>query len=140
MSIKRKLTIAVLVIALVPLAGAGVLAYRLAKQSLTAQVLDHLESVAAVQRARLESVTQQNIEKLQLVSSRTQMRRNFADYLQSPNDELRRKLNAVLQDARDAVPTFRTVSLLGPSGEVVASTDPARIGASLGRSEAFLQG
>jgi PAS domain S-box-containing protein len=117
-----------------------VLGYQFAKKSLTQQVLDHLESVAAVQRARLESVTAQNIEKLKLISSRTQLRQSLAGYSLTANRDSLRRINTILSDALSSTASFRRLSVINLQGKVVASTDASAIGQNLVRDEVFTRG
>src|SRR5450759_2740473 len=85
MKIKTKLTIALLLIALVPLIGVSVVSYLIARHSMTHQVLNQLESLASVQERRVETVVQQDKERLSLLESRTALRNSLQAFNQSPN-------------------------------------------------------
>ena len=71
MKIKTKLTIALLLIAFVPLVGVSVASYIIARHSMTHQVLNQFESLASVQQRRVETVVAQEKERLSLLSFST---------------------------------------------------------------------
>ena len=61
MKIKVKLTLSFLLIALVSLSVISILSYLIAKKALTQQVLNQLQSVAAIQQNRVKSIMDQNL-------------------------------------------------------------------------------
>jgi two-component system NtrC family sensor kinase len=140
MKIKAKLLLAFLIIALVPLGAISIVSYVSAKDALTSQVLSHLESVAEIQRNRIEGIYEQNLERLNLVSSRTQLRLTLDSFISNPNTDDQEKMNQILLDARSSVSSFRDISVLTLDGKVVASTDAADIGSSGLTDQAFIEG
>jgi PAS domain S-box-containing protein len=140
MKINTKLLLAFLLIALIPLATISTLSYFNAKETVTRQVLSHLESVAAIQRTRVESIVEQNLERLSLVSSRTQLRLSLDNFVGNPNPDDQDKINKILLDARSSVSSFQDISVLTLDGKVVASTDAARIGSIHSEDEVFIRG
>ncbi len=74
MRINIRLTLAFLLIGLVPLLTISILAFSAAKGALKDEALDHLYSVAVIQKARIESVIDKYLERLAIVSSNTELR------------------------------------------------------------------
>ncbi len=74
MKIQSKLIVTFLLIALVPLIISIGVFYFYSKERVSDEVINHLASVASIQEARLKSIHQQNLERLQAVASRTQMK------------------------------------------------------------------
>jgi PAS domain S-box-containing protein len=140
MKIKTKLLLAFLIVALVPLGVISAVSYYNAKDALTDQVLSHLESVAEIQRNRIEGIYEQNLERLNLVSSRTQLRISLEGFISSPNIDDQDKMRQILLDARSSVSSFRDISILTLDGKVVVSTDATKIGDSYLTDEIFLKG
>jgi PAS domain S-box-containing protein len=140
MKINTKLLLAFVIIALIPLGVISILSYVNAKEALTHQVLSHLESVAEIQSNRVESIVEQNLERLNLVSSRTQLRMSLDSFINNPNADDQDKINKILLDARSSVSSFRDISVLTLDGEVVASTDAAKIGGTRLNDEVFIRG
>jgi two-component system NtrC family sensor kinase len=140
MKIKPKLTLAFLLASLVPLVVLGVLSYTNYKEAVTAEVLNHLQSVAVIQEHRVESILSQNQERLALVSSRTQLRISLDNYLKQGSITEQERMNTILLDARTSIRDFEQIHILDLDGEVVASTNDAAIGLSLASEDAFVRG
>lgn len=140
MKIKPKVTLTFLIISLVALVITSILSYFIAKNSLTRQVLNQLESVAAIQKNRLESIADQNLERLVLVSSRTELRLSLDKFILEPRVEYQDKMNRILRDARASVPSFREISVLTLDGKIVSSTDESLIGEKRSGEDYFIRG
>ncbi len=140
MKINTKLILAFLVISSIPIAVIGIFSYFNAEKALTNQVLNHLESVAALQHSRVESTVDQNLERLVLVSSRTQLRLSLENFIKDPRSEHQEKMNQILLDARSSIRGFKDISILTLDGEIVASTDKAKIGTTHSDEEFFIRG
>lgn len=128
MKIRSKLTLTFLPLTLITLVTLGSLAYINSKNALTSQVLDNLESVAAIQKTRIESIFEQNHERFLLVSSRTQLRLSLDKYLAEPRPEYRDQMNRILSDAGATITDFRTLFIQTLDGRIVASTEQDLIG------------
>jgi len=140
MKINSKLTLLFLLISLIPLAVIGIFSYSMAKKALTQQVLNQLESLVVVQKNRVESIVAQNLERLVLVSSRTQLRLSLEDFIRDPRSEYQDMMNRILLDARSSISGFRNISVLTLNGKVVASTDLAKIYTEHSDEEFFIRG
>ena len=140
MKIRPKLTFTYLVISLVALIVTSAISYNIAKKSLTEKVLNQLESVATIQKNRLESIIEQNLERLNLISSRTQLRLSLEEYIGDPKEEYQNKINLILRDVRSSIASLRDVSVLTLNGAIMASTDSASIGTNHSGEAYFLRG
>lgn len=140
MKIRTKLTIVLLVVALVPLAGASISAYLIGRRSITRQVLNQLESVASIQKSRVESILRQDSERLSLLESRTTLQRGLEALAAQPGVDGQALMYQNLLSARSAVESFKDLFVLNPGGTVVASTNPAAVGTSLAGEAFFADG
>lgn len=140
MKIKTKLTLAFVLISLISLSVTSIPAYWIAKQALTEEVSNHLQSVATIQEHRLTAMIAQNLERLKLVASRTQLRLSLANYINSHQSEEQERMNRILQDAILGVSDFRSISLLTEDGKVVASTQEASLETEHSDKEFFVRG
>jgi signal transduction histidine kinase len=140
MKIKTKITLALLLTALVPLVGASVASYLVARGSLREQELNQLESIASIQKSRLENLISQDLERLALIQSRTLLRADLQAYNRTGDQQLRTALDQILLDARSSSASFREIHLLGMDGTVIASTDPAMVGTSQAGEDFFEEG
>jgi C4-dicarboxylate-specific signal transduction histidine kinase len=140
MKIKPKLTLAFILAGLVPLVILSIFSYTNAKETVTNGVLNQLQSVAVIQKHRVESIISQNLERLALVSSRTQLRINLDNYLKQGSTADQERMNVALRDSLASITDFEAIHLLDLNGEVVASTNETMIGSSLANEEAFTRG
>ncbi|MGD9116807.1 MAG: PAS domain S-box protein [Dehalococcoidia bacterium] len=140
MKISTQILLAFLLIALIPLLTISFLAYYNTRSALTSEVLNHLESVADIQENRIESIVEQNLERLSLVSSRTQLRLSLHSYIESPNSADQERMDSILLDACASVSDFENISVITLDGTVVAATDTSRIGATYPHEAVFLEG
>ncbi len=140
MKIKSKLIIAFLLISLLPLTIASIFSYINTKKAFTQEVLNKLESVAEIQKNRVSSIIDQNLERLVLVSSRTQLRLSLDKFISNPKSEHREMMEKILLDARTSISDFRNISILTLDGEIVASTDITKIGTNHFNKEFFIRG
>jgi PAS domain S-box-containing protein len=140
MKITNKITIAFLLTSLIFLIGLSTLFYVTARASLTEQALHHLESVASVQAQRIKQIVGQNLERLRLIASRTQLRLSLKSFVEDARPEHQSKMNQILDDAKASIPDLMHVSVLTLGGEVVASTDREDIGSKYSDKEFFVRG
>lgn len=128
MKIKLKLLAALLLVALAPIGVGSVFFYYNSKSSLTNSFVNHLKSVSSIQHARINAIIARNLERLALVSSRTQLRRSMAHYVASNDEQDLRVLNRILVDALAGIPDFVNISVYSLEGGVVASSDLELVG------------
>ena len=128
MKIYKKITLAFIATSLIAIVLISITSYLIARTSLATQVIKHLESIALIQHDRLESLFDHNLEKLALISSRTQLRLSLKDYTRDPQSRYQDTMNRILRDARLSIKHFKDISVLALDGKVVASTDLSRIG------------
>jgi len=140
MKIGKKLVLAFLIVSLSALIVASILSYTIAKSSITERVLDQLESVATIQKNRLGGMIDQNLERLALVASRTQLRLSLKAFNEKPQQAYQDKMNRILHDAKGSIACFREISVLDLKGNVVASTNAKSLGKSHADEEYFLVG
>ncbi len=128
MKIKSKLLLAMLAVALVPIGVGCIFSYYNARSSLTASIVNHLKSVSSIQHDRIHAIVARNLERLSLVSSRTQLRISMAGVLDNGGGQDLDKLNRILADALASIDDFVAISVYSPSGIVVAATDANLVG------------
>jgi hypothetical protein len=116
MKIQEKLVLAFTAISITSVCAAALVFYLHAKNSATTQILHHLESVAAIQKNRVQSLIEESFEKLLLVTSRTQLRVSLENFATDPVAEHCDKMNIILRDAVSAIDEFREISILDLSG------------------------
>ncbi len=140
MKIYVKITLAFLLICLVPLITITIFTNLLAKETISRQILNHLESVASIQHARIHMVVDKYHERLTLVSSKTELRISLDKYIKGKNRFDQEEMKRNLLDTRSALNGFQNIDILSPDGEVVTSTNEEKIGANHVNEEFFVRG
>ncbi|MBL4868310.1 MAG: PAS domain S-box protein [Pseudomonadales bacterium] len=140
MSIKGKLVLTFLSVSLVSLIVSNSLLYFDRQEQATREVLNHLESVASIQRSRIQDLYQQNQERLRLVASRTQLRLSLDKFNKTSEPLHQDKMNRIIEDASNSIDDFKTIMIIALDGRVVAATDRDWIGQSFLNNEVFESG
>jgi PAS domain S-box-containing protein len=140
MKIRPKIQVAFLIVGFIPLLVFGWFNLDHAVSILKDRILDQLDSVASVQEKRLHMEIDRNLERLKLVSSRTQLRLNLRSYTQAPAESFRSGILRILNDAKNSIPSFRKLSVVGLDGRVVASTDSLWNGVDVSQERFFERG
>ncbi len=122
MKIQTKIFVTILFSSVCLLFLASLFFYLNQKKTLKQQVFNQLKSIASLQSARLDSIIEQNIERLQLVSSRTQLRLSLERYLVDGEKEPQEKMIRILHDAKSSIPSFKSISIISLDGSIAAST------------------
>lgn len=123
MKIRTRLLAAFLTLFIAAFVLAGIASYRSIHETLTAQTLAHLESVATIKRSRIHDALAQRLERLALISSRTQMRLSLFRFSETGDTEHQQIITRIIQDAKRSINDFRLVRIYLPDGRLVASTD-----------------
>ncbi len=128
MTIRNKLLATYLSISLVALVLVAVFTYRTQSDALTSQTLEQLSSVSTIQKSRLNAIFEHGLERLALVSSRTQLRISLRHYIESNDLNSQKKMIRILNDAKMSVGQFRRLTIVTLEGTVAASTQASLLG------------
>ncbi len=121
MSIKWKITVLFLLLAGVPVLVGWVFVGQY-KALVRTNTMSRLEAVASNLEARMGLVHQINQERLAGITSRTQLRLSLARYLDSGNEDARRLMQLILDDALGSIPTFKRISITNLEGDPQVET------------------
>lgn len=128
MSIRTRILVGFVLLAVVLSSVAGLLYFQQSKGLLKQSILDHLSTTAQIQSNRVQSLYRQNIERLGLLTSRTQLRLSLQSYLENGNQPELEKVSRIIGDANKAIEEFETIHVLSLDGSIIASTDNTSIG------------
>ncbi len=140
MSLQKKLSILFVTIVVIPLLVVGFLSYQTLKNSSIVQVTDQLIAVSSIQEKRVNEALERYLEKVQAITSRTQLRASIKKYTETGDADAIVTIQKIIQDARIATPSIKKVSVLDTHGLVLASTDVALVGKQFGSEEYFKKG
>jgi two-component sensor histidine kinase len=127
MRIRTKIILVFLSVTLLSLVISSMFAYLRARRVLEREVLEHLYSVATIQKNRLEAVVTNLRQHLQSVASWPQLRLTLEQFLADPQPAYQEHIRRLLQDADAVIPAFQHLAVFTPDGRLVTATVPARL-------------
>jgi signal transduction histidine kinase len=145
MMIRTKLIIIFLIISIVPLTIFGTLNYLNTEQALTKETLNKLETLATLQEKNIQNLVDQNLEKLNLVSSRLQLKVELDKYNNNNNNngnktQSQQFITRIINPVKSESKSFEDIYILSSIGQIVASTNNASIGMDHSNDEFFIKG
>ena len=109
-------------------------------QMIQADTFHHLNIAASTQKKLMESFFLANLEKLLLMTSRTQLKVSLARYNQTQEAPSLQKIHKILQASLNATPSFNSISILNLQGQILASTEATLVGTDHAQQDFFVQG
>ncbi len=125
MDIRTKLVFAMVVMALASMFGLGWALYANTEASLRQRSLDQLDGLAEAKKEGLEQIFHGWIDRVNLVSSRTQLRLSLREYNQARDPETAERITRILSDAVEAVDVIEGLAIYDAREELVAAAGPA---------------
>ena len=122
----------------------GLFTYTEMEQTIKSEILKKLEIVAKLKEKNFQDVFEQNNEKLNLVSSRYQLKVELDNYHTNSNKinkiASQKIMNEILNAIKPEVTKFEDIIILNLSGRVVASTNDTYIGTIHTKDTYFIEG
>ena len=132
-----------MIISIVPLTIFGTLNYLNTEQALTKETLNKLETLATLQEKNIQNLVDQNLEKLNLVSSRLQLKVELDKYNNNNNGnktQSQQFITRIINPVKSESKSFEDIYILSPMGQIVASINNASIGRNHSTDEFFIKG
>ena len=104
------------------------------------EALSNLESLANIQHQRLETFINNNIEKLKLINSRTQLRRSLKKYNQIKESESLKLMQKIIADAMRGTKRIDDIFIIDLNGKVLLNSNNLADNRSLQKDKIFLRG
>lgn len=131
MRIRTKAFLIFFSISMIPLILAGSLMYAGARKQLSDSVQQNLSSIVSLQESRIIELFERFNSNAQSIASRTQLRISAQSYLNIPSVAEQNRMNTILLDARNSISDFKEVSLISPTGTIIASTNQSKLNKEL---------
>jgi hypothetical protein len=114
MMIRTKLIIIFLIISIVPLTIFGTLNYLNTEQALTKETLNKLETLATLQEKNIQNFVDQNLEKLNLVSSRLQLKVELDNYNNNIGNKTQSQqfITRIINPVKSEIESFEDIYIL----------------------------
>ena len=118
--IRTKLIIIFLIISIVPLTIFGTLNYLNTEQALTKETLNKLETLATLQEKNIQNLVDQNLEKLNLVSSRLQLKVELDKYNNNKGNKTQSQqfITRIINPVKSQIESFEDIYILSPMGRM----------------------
>ena len=139
MLITTKLIVVFLTISLIPLFIFAFIIYLQTEQYIKKETLDKLDAIASIQKNRVQTMLDQNIERLIMFTNRIQLKEELDHYNKQKSIQSQQFINNLLDSAKSDIPSFKDISILDTNGIVVASTNK-EIGSNQSKEQYFLNG
>lgn len=104
------------------------------------EVRNNLLATAQSRSSHIETYLKDNIQLLQLVTSRTALRKALASYNETGSEADLATLTNIIKDAITPIAQFERICILGLSGKVVASTSEGYCGKDASSANFFIGG
>ena len=118
----------------------GIFTYVEMEQTIKSEILKKLEIVAKLKEKNFQDVFEQNNEKLNLVSSRYQLKVELDNYNKNNKSESQKIMNEIIQAIKPEITKFEDIIILDLSGKVVASTNNIYLGTNHNNDTYFIEG
>ena len=128
MKIQQKLFIAIVSITIPVLVISGVISYFIAEQEVTKDILNELDTVATIEKFRVSEAVDRNFERLDLISSRTELKINLDNYLTDQNNQDQEKINKILSEAKLSIHDINEIHIINSEGKVLLSSEDEYVG------------
>jgi hypothetical protein len=132
MNIREKITALSVLITTIPIIFVGTTMYTVAQRQMKGDIVAQLDSLASSHEDHVEQLISKHMERLQGVTSRTQLRegiREFTDVEEAETGEIEQ----ILTDALWSIEDFLCISVVTPEGDLLrrvekTPTSVARLG------------
>lgn len=122
MNLKTKILVIILASSIPMIVVAGTLNYYVSESQITKDTLDNLNAIATIQKERVNDSIDRNFERLQSVTSRTQLRLSLDTYNQDANETDQNKIQHILNDAVSSITDFEEIIIYDVNGNLKFST------------------
>jgi PAS domain S-box-containing protein len=117
---RTKLVFALVAVTLGSMLAFGAFMYMSANRMISAATADQLESLAESSEDAIESTIDGWKERVQLIASRTQLRRDLAEFNRTRDPETTASIQRILDDAAKATRSVEALAAYDTSGRLVA--------------------
>lgn len=122
MSIYKKYLFTFLIVSLVPLLIIAIISEYYAETSLLKEIHDKLEDKSHLQKENIDEIIAKNMERIALVTSRTQLRICLNKYLLDKDQKCYENIQPILKDVLNSVKEFLAISIVSNEGIILIST------------------
>jgi len=140
MKLRKKITIVILGIGIIPLLLISFVSYFYARNQIAQSTLTKLDTIAEIQKNRLQDIINDKLDILNLFGSKPMLRQYLRDFNVKPNAQLQTDMDNNLLGVKTSVARIKDIFVTNPAGIIVASTNPKNIGKDISAENFFKHG
>ncbi|MBU0615478.1 MAG: PAS domain S-box protein [Nanoarchaeota archaeon] len=140
MKIQTKMVMVFVLLMIMITSFLGVINFNNVQREFLTETINHLQTTAQSRVDHIEDYLNQNIERLRLITSRTQLREVLKEYDLHLGLEDAASMQDIIKDSKDAIQEIESISLIGLDGKTITSTDQAMLGKDIADEDYFIQG
>ncbi len=114
--------------------------YNISVNALTLEIKNNLENAAQSRANHIVTYFDQNIEKIKLITSRTQLRKDIENYLANSSAGVRAEIVRKLNDSKGSIEEIENICFIDTAGIVEACSDGSLAGEDYSKEEFFIKG
>lgn len=123
MELRQKIIFLILVAFMPMIIMFSLTSFYFIEKDITNLELGNLNAVATSKKLHVEDSIERNLERLQGVTSRTQLRISVDSYNENFNVEDKQRIEQIIHDAKKSINDFKEIIILDPQGNHIASTN-----------------
>ncbi len=100
---------------------------------------NYLQTIAFAKRSHINDILDNAREHINLVSSRTFLRRSLFNYYTNNSDDIIKNINSIIIDAKQSTSSFISISIININGSIISSTDDT-ISGDVSEKKYFIEG
>jgi PAS domain S-box-containing protein len=104
------------------------------------EIKNNLSAITQSRASHIETYFRDSVQLLQLVTSRTAMRKSLAEYNKTGQAASLENITGIIKDAITPIPQFERICVIGLSGEVLTSTNENYCGKKVKTAPFFING
>ncbi|MBF0553187.1 MAG: PAS domain S-box protein [Nitrospirae bacterium] len=139
MTVRNKLITAILSTALIPLFLIGLIVYNHSKNSLFAEVENHLMETASIQSSRILMMIERYTDAMKMLANRPALKGNLALYNKTGDANALKYIDESIGQIMESIPMFHEISILDTDRKVVSSSDISTVGRVFKENEVLTQ-
>lgn len=122
MKIQQRVFVSILGTIIPILLLSGIISYIFTENDVMTDILNELNAITSIEKSRIIEVVNRNFERLDGITSRTQLQLSMANFLESKNEQDQNIIKEILLDFKTGIPEIAEIHFLDTEASVLFST------------------
>jgi len=138
--IERKITVSFIILSFCIILIESFIFYQITADFSKEQIKDHVETVANLRAGHIETYFDWDTERIGLITSRTQLKIDIANYTKNSSEDLKKEIITKLNDSRSSIEEIECICFINLDGNVVVCDDQRLVGRDYSQEDFFING